>query len=214
MTQFCSHITPLILIFHVLFTNAFIDNQILKRDTNTTNTTSATTTNETLLCNGSADLCDLRYNQVTYPGTHNSASYNLKFDCVTSAKSCLDSIAPCAQEYSQCNIFYKVHCEAQTSICKRRNPNYLHWMCEILDRTCKSTNAWCLIWLVGCAEASKLCNSWASSCKSTVPDWMITCMWENNAGYPVLRQLNDGISIFLSTRFDSNFLFLTIYLIL
>ncbi|RIB04133.1 PLC-like phosphodiesterase [Gigaspora rosea] len=194
MTQFCSHIAPLILIFHVLFTNAFIDNQILKRDTNTTNTTSATTTNETLLCNGSADLCDLRYNQVTYPGTHNSASYNLKFDCVTSAKSCLDRVAPCAEEYTQCNIYYKVHCEAQTSICKRRNPNYLHWMCDIFDRTCKSTNAWCIIWLVGCAEASKLCNAWANSCQSTVPDWMITCMWDN-AGYPVLRQLDDGIRL-------------------
>ncbi|CAG8567673.1 5282_t:CDS:2, partial [Cetraspora pellucida] len=193
MAQFCLHIAPLILIIHVLFTNTFAENlqnfQILKRDT--TNTRNAVTTNDTLLCNGNADLCDLRYNQVTYPGTHNSASYNLKFDCVTSAMSCLETTTACEQEYYECRTNYKVHCEAQTSICKRWKPNYLHWMCTILDNTCKSTNAWCVVWLFGCMETSKICNAWANTCNSPIPDRLITCLWENNAGYPVLRQLND-----------------------
>ncbi|KAF9963547.1 hypothetical protein BGZ65_002452, partial [Modicella reniformis] len=30
----------------------------------------------TMTCNGRSDLCDLRYNQVTYPGTHNSGAYD------------------------------------------------------------------------------------------------------------------------------------------
>ena len=36
--------------------------------------TTHTITNATTKCNGLADLCDLRINQVTFPGTHNSGS--------------------------------------------------------------------------------------------------------------------------------------------
>ncbi|KAF9429118.1 hypothetical protein BGZ76_001792 [Entomortierella beljakovae] len=42
-------------------------------------------------CNGRSDICDLRYNQVTYPGTHNSAAYDLQYDCDLSTQTCLET---------------------------------------------------------------------------------------------------------------------------
>ncbi|CAG8556558.1 908_t:CDS:2 [Ambispora leptoticha] len=55
-----------------------------------------------LVCNGSADLCDLRYDQVTHPGTHNSAAYDLKFDCKSAAAVCSNKIKPVSK---LCNLF-------------------------------------------------------------------------------------------------------------
>ncbi|CAG8536588.1 11230_t:CDS:2 [Ambispora gerdemannii] len=54
-----------------------------------------------LICNGSADLCDLRYDQ-TYPGTHNSGAYDLKFDCKSSAAICGNKLKPISK---LCDVF-------------------------------------------------------------------------------------------------------------
>ncbi|KAI9097215.1 PLC-like phosphodiesterase [Phlyctochytrium arcticum] len=39
-------------------------------------------------CNGMEGLCPLRYDQVTYPATHNSGSHDLKYDCKNLARGC------------------------------------------------------------------------------------------------------------------------------
>ncbi|KAG9287149.1 hypothetical protein G9A89_001044 [Geosiphon pyriformis] len=51
-------------------------------------TSKSPSSKELLLCNGNADICDLRYDQVTHAGTHNSGTYNLKYDCNSTIKLC------------------------------------------------------------------------------------------------------------------------------
>ncbi|PKK78054.1 PLC-like phosphodiesterase [Rhizophagus irregularis] len=155
-----------------------------------------TVAKEPLKCNGDAAICDLRYDQVTYPGTHNSASYNLEFDCNLTVRNCLDSVSVCSKQYAQCLMTYGMQCDAQTSACKQRNPQWLHWLCEGFNKTCRSSNALCTAWNAVCTNSDRVCNVWGNACEIDVPDWIITCFWENNPGYPVLRQLQDGIRLF------------------
>ncbi|KAG0340887.1 hypothetical protein BG004_006231 [Podila humilis] len=51
----------------------------------------AVVNSSTMLCNGRSDLCDLRFNQVTYPATHNSAAYDLQYDCALATNTCLET---------------------------------------------------------------------------------------------------------------------------
>jgi hypothetical protein len=92
---------------------------------------------------------------------------------------------------------YGMQCEAQTSACKQRNPQWLHWLCDGFNKTCRSSNALCAAWNAVCTNSDRVCNVWGNACEIDVPDWIITCFWENNPGYPVLRQLQDGKSKFL-----------------
>ena len=50
-----------------------------------------------ILCQGRSDLCGLRYNQITLPGTHNSGSWDLKF-------SNGDQAIPCFYQNHDLNI--------------------------------------------------------------------------------------------------------------
>ncbi|CAG8530516.1 10574_t:CDS:2 [Funneliformis caledonium] len=147
-------------------------------------------------CNGDARLCNLRYDQVTYPGTHNSASYDLRFDCNQTIRNCLDSASTCSKQFAQCVATYGMQCDAQTNTCKQWNPLWLHWICGGFDKVCKSSNGLCAAWNAVCTESGKVCNLWGDACETHVPSWAITCFWENNPGYPVSRQLRDGIRLF------------------
>ncbi|KAI9597245.1 PLC-like phosphodiesterase [Syncephalis fuscata] len=42
--------------------------------------------NVPMICNGSADYCDLPFNRYTFPGTHNSAAYDLHVGCPMTGK--------------------------------------------------------------------------------------------------------------------------------
>ncbi|CAG8447786.1 8055_t:CDS:2 [Ambispora gerdemannii] len=151
----------------------------------------------TLLCNGNADLCDLRFNQVTHAGTHNSMAYNLRFDCQNVVRNCRDSTSVCLKQHTECLASYKVHCEASKDICKQRNPRLLHWMCDGFDAVCKKSDAAiCSAWLAICTDSSKVCNVWGEACGDTVPDWLLECFWENHPGHDITIQLRDGIRLF------------------
>ncbi|CAG8580704.1 9775_t:CDS:2 [Ambispora leptoticha] len=153
-------------------------------------------TNGTLLCNGNADICDLRFNQVTHAGTHNSMAYNLHFDCQNTVRNCLDSTSICLKQHTDCLASYEVHCEASTDICKQRNPKLLHWMCDGFNAICKRSDAAiCSAWLALCTDSSKVCNVWGEACEDTVPDWVIECFWENHPGHDIPTQLRDGIRL-------------------
>ncbi|KAI8585491.1 PLC-like phosphodiesterase [Geranomyces variabilis] len=54
-------------------------------------------------CNGSPDLCGLRYDQVTYAGTHNSGAKNLQFDCHRLAQDCKAGKILCWAFEKSCN---------------------------------------------------------------------------------------------------------------
>ncbi|KAG0009680.1 hypothetical protein BGZ80_002165 [Entomortierella chlamydospora] len=67
--------------------NQYGDGSMKRRAVNATVAVNSTG----MLCNGRSDICDLRYNQVTYPGTHNSATYELEYDCDESVETCLET---------------------------------------------------------------------------------------------------------------------------
>ncbi|KAJ3145403.1 hypothetical protein HDU86_000924 [Geranomyces michiganensis] len=54
-------------------------------------------------CNGSPELCALRYDQVTYAGTHNSGAKDLKFDCHRLAQGCKAGKVLCWVFEKSCN---------------------------------------------------------------------------------------------------------------
>jgi hypothetical protein len=87
-----------------------------------------------------------------------------------------------------------MQCDAQTSACKQRNPQWLHWLCDGFNRTCRYNNALCVAWNAVCTNTDRVCNVWTNACQIDIPDWVVTCFWENNPGYPVERQLQDGKS--------------------
>ncbi|CAJ0841856.1 10566_t:CDS:2, partial [Entrophospora sp. SA101] len=178
---------------------AFNFNKNLIIDNLTTNNNSVDSTNsnntQPLLCNGDGRFCDLRYDQ-TYPGTHNSAAYNLRFDCEQTIRRCKDSTEICTRQYAQCLGNYKVQCDAQTSQCKQFNPNWINLLCDGFNNVCKTSNAICYAWNIVCKGSGNACNIWGDACNIKIPDWVLTCFWENNPGYDLTRQLKDGIRLF------------------
>ncbi|KAF9585899.1 hypothetical protein BGW38_000170 [Lunasporangiospora selenospora] len=146
-----------------------------------------------MLCNGRADICDLRYNQVTYPGTHNSASYDLEYDCQLATKTCLQKTTVCTQQAQNCTKGWEVRCTKITNTCTKNLPSWLHWLCGAFSSVCESTEQFCLGWEEICTSSLDICTLWGSACLDVVPDWAIKCLWENQPGYPIARQLQDGI---------------------
>ncbi|KAG0245382.1 hypothetical protein BGW41_000009 [Actinomortierella wolfii] len=146
-----------------------------------------------LTCNGRADLCDLRYNQVTYAGTHNSAAYDLKYDCDTAVESCLKSTTYCVQQQQNCTKGWETRCTKMSNSCIDRLPKWLHWLCGAFSSVCESTEQFCLGWEQICTSSVQVCTLWGSACLDVVPQWLLPCLWENQPGHPIAQQLADGI---------------------
>ncbi|KAF8972834.1 hypothetical protein BGZ46_010027 [Entomortierella lignicola] len=183
-----------------------LNNQFNKRDESSalsrravnatagSNTTSPTAVNSTgMLCNGRSDICDLRYNQVTYPGTHNSGTYSLQYDCDTSVQTCLSTKTVCQAQAQNCTMGWEVQCTKMSNSCLDRLPNWLHWLCGAFTSVCEGTEQVCLGWEQICTDSLDVCTLWGSACFDVIPDWAIECLWENQPGHTVTQQLNDGI---------------------
>ncbi|KAG0258142.1 hypothetical protein BG011_003510 [Mortierella polycephala] len=146
-----------------------------------------------MLCNGRADLCDLRYNQVTYPGTHNSGSYDLQYDCGLSTETCLKSTTVCTEQAQNCAKGWETRCTKMTNTCEKSLPKWLHWLCGAFTSVCESTEQFCLGWEQICTSSIEVCTLWGSACLQLIPDWAVPCLWENQPGHPISQQLTDGI---------------------
>ncbi|KAF9955467.1 hypothetical protein BGZ72_003734 [Mortierella alpina] len=146
-----------------------------------------------MVCNGRADLCDLRYNQVTYPATHNSASYDLKYDCGLATETCLKSTTVCNAQAQNCTLGWETRCTKLSNSCEAKLPKWLHWLCGAFSSTCEVTEQFCLGWEQICTSSVEVCELWGSTCEEIIPDWAILCLWENQPGHSVAQQLADGI---------------------
>ncbi|KAG0322156.1 hypothetical protein BGZ99_003450 [Dissophora globulifera] len=146
-----------------------------------------------MLCNGRADLCDLRYNQVTYPGTHNSASYSLKYDCELSTQTCLETKTVCQAQAQNCTMGWETRCSKMSNTCLDRLPDWMHWLCGAFTSTCEATEQFCLGWEDICTSSLEVCTLWGSACLGVIPDWAITCLWENQPDHTITQQLAAGI---------------------
>ncbi|KAG0197842.1 hypothetical protein BGX28_008653 [Mortierella sp. GBA30] len=146
-----------------------------------------------MLCNGRADLCDLRYDQVTYPGTHNSAAYDLVYDCGLATETCLKSTTVCQAQSQNCTLGWETRCTKMTNTCTDKLPSWLHWLCGAFSSTCEATEQFCLGWEQICTSSVDVCELWGSACSQVIPGWAITCLWENQPGHTVAQQLSDGI---------------------
>ncbi|KAI1320699.1 hypothetical protein EDD11_010233 [Mortierella claussenii] len=146
-----------------------------------------------MLCNGRADICDLRYNQVTYPGTHNSASYDLVYDCELATQTCIQSTTVCTAQAQNCTLGWETRCTKMSNTCLDRLPSWLHWLCGAFTSACESTEQFCLGWEQICTSSLEICTLWGSACLDVIPQWAIPCLWENQPNHPISQQLNDGI---------------------
>ncbi|KAF9921258.1 hypothetical protein FBU30_008731 [Linnemannia zychae] len=144
-------------------------------------------------CNGRSDICDLRYNQVTYPGTHNSAAYDLKYDCQLSTQTCLQKETVCQAQSQNCTAGWEVRCTKISNTCLDRLPKWLHWLCGAFSSVCESTETICLGWEQVCTSSLDVCLLWGSACLDVIPAAALPCLWENQAGHTIAQQLNDGI---------------------
>ncbi|RHZ48710.1 hypothetical protein Glove_543g74 [Diversispora epigaea] len=151
--------------------------------------------NNIIECNGDSDICDLYFYQVTFAGTHNSAAYNLKYDCNILAESCFlkANSNSCNQQYETCKQNRTTSCDIQTNLFKNWNPNYLHWTSDLFNSICKTSDVLCAAWYTICQKARNSCELLRDVCENEVPDQVLKCLWENNDGYPIKRQLEDGI---------------------
>ncbi|CAG8553099.1 6151_t:CDS:2, partial [Paraglomus brasilianum] len=149
--------------------------------------------NGTLTCNEREDICDLGYDQVTHIGTHNSGAYDLAFDCDQIVSTCLDSSTACTKQLSSCLASYPLYCSAAASICKQWHPSWSHFFCDGFDAICKKTDMMCYLWEGICSDTTNVCALWGNACENGPPEWFLGCLWENNAGMDVMRQLEDGI---------------------
>lgn len=146
-----------------------------------------------LTCNGRSDICDLRYNQVTYPGTHNSATYNLKYDCEDTTKTCLQKKTVCTAQAQNCTKGWETRCTKMSNSCQERLPGWLHWLCGAFSSVCEATEQVCLGWEEICTSSLDVCTLWGSACGDIIPDAAIQCLWENQPDHLVSKQLTDGI---------------------
>ncbi|KAG0053722.1 hypothetical protein BGZ83_000532 [Gryganskiella cystojenkinii] len=153
----------------------------------------AVVNSSTMLCNGRSDICDLRYNQVTYPGTHNSATYQLQYDCTTATNTCLQTQTVCQQQSRNCTAGWETRCTKISNTCLDRLPSWLHWLCGAFSSVCESTEQFCLGWEEICTSSLEVCVLWGSACDVVVPAWAIECLWENQPDHTVAQQLKDGI---------------------
>ncbi|ORZ14842.1 PLC-like phosphodiesterase [Lobosporangium transversale] len=144
-------------------------------------------------CNGRADLCDLRYNQVTYPATHNSAAYDLKYDCALATETCLQTKTVCTAQAQNCTKGWETRCTKMSNSCQDRLPKWMHWLCGAFSSVCESTEQFCLGWEQICTSSLEVCTLWGSACLDVIPNWAVPCLWDNQPGHPILQQLNDGI---------------------
>ncbi|KAI7820289.1 hypothetical protein BC939DRAFT_237838 [Gamsiella multidivaricata] len=145
-----------------------------------------------MTCNGRADLCDLRYNQVTYPGTHNSAAYDLKYDCQLATETCLQSKTVCTAQAQNCSMGWETRCTKMSNTCVDRLPGWLNWLCGAFTSTCMATEQVCQGWEQICTSSLEVCTLWGSACLGVVPDWALPCLWENQPDHTISQQLADG----------------------
>ncbi|KAF9095670.1 hypothetical protein BGX27_001224 [Mortierella sp. AM989] len=171
------------------------DRERVRRAVNTTSplVSLAAVDSPDMRCNGRADLCDLRYNQVTYAGTHNSAAYDLEYDCEISTQACLESKTVCTAQAENCSKGWETRCTKMSNTCLDRMPNWLHWLCGAFSSTCQATEQVCLGWEQICTSSMEVCTLWGSACLQVIPDWAETCLWENQPNHPISQQLTDGI---------------------
>ncbi|KAF9281404.1 hypothetical protein BGZ88_011623 [Linnemannia elongata] len=146
-----------------------------------------------MLCNGRADICDLRYNQVTYPATHNSAAYDLKYDCQVGTQTCLKKETVCQAQSQNCTAGWEVRCTKISNTCLDRLPGWLHWLCGAFTSACQSTETVCLGWEQICTSSLDVCLLWGSACLEVIPAAALPCLWENQPGHTIAQQLTDGI---------------------
>ncbi|KAF9174341.1 hypothetical protein BGX20_011689 [Mortierella sp. AD010] len=181
--------------------NQYGDGSMKRRAVNATVAVNSTG----MLCNGRSDICDLRYNQVTYPGTHNSATYELEYDCDESVETCLETKSVCEAQAQSCTAGWETRCTKMSNTCLDRLPNWLHWLCGAFTSACESTEQFCLGWEEICTSSLEMCTLWGSACLQVIPDWALTCLWENQPNHLVSQQLNDGIRFLdLGTCFNNN----------
>ncbi|KAG9290976.1 hypothetical protein G9A89_003431 [Geosiphon pyriformis] len=153
--------------------------------------------NSTLVCNGNADLCDLRYDQVTHPGSHNSAAYNLKFDCKQNLLNCKEFTNDCDKKKQKCLASQKARCEAQIDACKQKIPKFLDFGCNIHQFGCsKIDRAFCDNNEAICRLSSAVCDVSKNACGNFPAPWTHNCLFNNNFGHNIATQLNDGIRLF------------------
>ena len=50
----------------------------------------------------------------------------------------------------------------------------------------------CYLWEGICSDTTNVCALWGNACENGPPEWFLGCLWENNAGMDVMRQLEDG----------------------
>ncbi|KAF9310668.1 hypothetical protein BG003_008306 [Podila horticola] len=152
----------------------------------------AVVNSSTMLCNGRSDICDLRYNQ-TYPATHNSAAYDLQYDCTLATNTCLQTQTVCKAQAQNCTLGYEVRCTKMSNTCLKVLPNWLHWLCGAFSSACEATDQFCLGWEDICTSSLEICTLWGAACPGVVPDWALPCLWENQPDHPISQQLADGI---------------------
>ncbi|KAG9072084.1 hypothetical protein KI688_006308 [Linnemannia hyalina] len=129
---------------------------------------------------------------VTYPGTHNSAAYDLKYDCQLATQTCLQTETVCQAQSQNCTAGWEVRCSKISNTCMDRLPNWLHWLCGAFTSACQSTETVCLGWEQICTSSLDVCLLWGSACLEVIPAAALPCLWENQPGHTITQQLTDG----------------------
>ncbi|CAG8491623.1 7820_t:CDS:2 [Diversispora eburnea] len=129
----------------------------------------------------------------TFAGTHNSAAYNLTYDCDSLADACKLKYASnsCNEQYETCKNNRTASCDIQANVFKNWNPTFFQWTGDLFNSICKTSDILCVAWRTVCKGSGNACELLRDACKKDFSNRVLECLWENNQGYPIKQQLED-----------------------
>ncbi|CAG8584372.1 1213_t:CDS:2 [Diversispora eburnea] len=122
------------------------------------------------------------------------AAYNLTYDCDNLADTCLLKYGSnsCNEQYEACKNNRTTSCDIQTIVFKDWNPTFFQWTGDLFNSICKTSDVLCAAWHTVCQKSGNACEFIRDACKKKdIPDKVLECLWENNEGSPIKKQLED-----------------------
>ncbi|CAG8493187.1 446_t:CDS:2 [Diversispora eburnea] len=124
-----------------------------------------------------------------------NASYNLTYDCDNLVDTCKLELGSnsCNEQYETCINNQTTSCDTQTSDFNDWIPTFSKWIGDLFNSICNASDVLCVAWRTVCESSGDACDLLGDACQEGISDDLLECLWENNEGYPIKRQLEDGI---------------------
>jgi hypothetical protein len=169
-------------------------------------------------CNGVVGLCNKRYDEVVWAAAHNAGAHSLTFDIAKYSKcaeqeqkctggfeqTCTNWKNTCTRHQTECTGGFKQVCDSWSKKCSSWGGwswvcRGFTWVCNRTKNVCKAYGSVCKATARVCTATKSVCKGWGQVCKKSVevaeylvPDWLESCVWENQ-DFSFAGLLNNGV---------------------